>query len=344
MTNNELYAMELLLGGHLHGRKIGQSYCTYFLTEACITNPEALDKWLLNNGYIRMPNIHEVLSLYNIKELKCFLQSFGLKISGKKDELISRLIDNAPGDFLDTELSNHSEYYFLSDKGAEFYYNNIDLEKYHKYIIYDIPLNEYFQYRKSGITNNFEDIAYIILTKQIDDVNWNSSHVVFNNFKFMYLSEICERQKIYENALYYALLKLYFDVNLMNNYGLFYPDEYVDLYLVRSIDKMVERIDSSYIFNKYLIARIAKFSNYYHESIIDEIYSSKYIKRLFLDKINFKQLVCDIFESSTFDGLIYINIIKSNYRNFLTKKIRTLPKNLSKPSSVFAKLKNLFNL
>ena len=86
---------------HLHGRKIGQSYCTYFLTEACITNPEALDKWLLNNGYIRMPNIHEVLSLYNIKELKCFLQSFGLKISGKKDELISRLIDNAPSDFLE---------------------------------------------------------------------------------------------------------------------------------------------------------------------------------------------------------------------------------------------------
>ncbi len=66
-------------------------------------------------------------------------------------------------------------------------------------------------------------------------------------------------KKIYENALYYALFKLYFDVNLMNNYGLFYPDEYEDLYLVHSIDKMIERIDSSYIINKYLIAQLLNF-------------------------------------------------------------------------------------
>lgn len=73
MNINEEYAMEMLLSGHLKGREIGNGYIVAYMYECKITNPERLDRWLLNNDYLRRPTISETLSQYKVPELKEFL-------------------------------------------------------------------------------------------------------------------------------------------------------------------------------------------------------------------------------------------------------------------------------
>lgn len=316
MNINEEYAIELLLSYHSHGSEIGGGYGTCFMYECKITNPEWLDRWLLHNGYLREPTIEETLSRYKVPELKGFLSKKGMKVTGKKAELIERLISILTENEIETAL-NSDKRYFLSEKGMEYYRENIDLYELHRNWKYRLRLDEYFKYRKSnGVIRDFYEIAYLALKERMEKGNMDMKNPYrLTSFDFANFSEICERLEINNDAVKAILIKLYFDTNLLNT-SLFPFDK--DMLEMHGVEDICGRLQADSLFNPYTTQRIVSLSEFYSEYMVDNIYDNIKLQYVVFERKDFKSAVDDMIRSAYFDASPYMEIIKNNYREIAT--------------------------
>lgn len=302
----------MLLSGHLKGKEIGDGYIVAFMYEAKITNPERLDRWLLHNDYLRKPTIEETLSRYKVPELKGFLSKKGMKVTGKKAELIERLVSVLSDNDVKTLLDSDKRYY-LSEKGLKHYYDNIDLYELHRNWKYQISLDRYFKYRKSnGIVRGFYETAYLALQEKIK----NGTMGIFSQnrvttFDFMNFSEICEKLEMNSDSIKAVLMKMYIDTNLADYF--YFDKDWIER---DGIDNICRRIDQNQcaIFNAYTTQRIVSLSEFYSEYMVDEIYDNIKLRYVVFDKKNFKLAVDDMIQSAYFDASLYMRIIKDNYK------------------------------
>lgn len=318
MNINEEYAMEMLLSGHLKGKEIGDGYIVAFMYECQITNPERLDRWLLNNGYLRKPTIKETLSRYKVPELKEFLSKKGMKVTGKKAELIERLVSVLSESDIKSLLDSDKRYY-LSEKGLKHYYDNIDLNELHRNWKYRIQLNEYFKYRKAnGAIRGFYETAYLALQEKIKNgVVSICGQNRITTFDFMNFSEICEKLEMNTDSIKAVLMALYIETNLVEDSYTYFDKDWIER---DGIDGLCRRIDQNQcmIFNRYITQRIVELSEYYSEYMVDEIYKSIKLQYVLFDKRNFKAAVDDMIQSAYFECSPYMRIIKDNYREIAT--------------------------
>lgn len=318
MNINEEYAMEMLLSGHLKGKEIGDGYIVAFMYECQITNPERLDRWLLHNGYLREPTIEETLSRYKVTELKGFLSKKGMKVTGKKEELINRLVSVLSETDIKNLLDSDKRYY-LSEKGLKHYYDNIDLNELHRNWKYGIPLNEYFKYRKSnGVIRGFYEIAYLALQEKIK--NGTTSIYGKNRitiFDFMNFSEVCEKLGMHIDSIKSALMALYMDTNLVADSHYYFDKDWIERDGVGGLCKRIDQ-NQCMIFNTYVTQRIVQLSEYYSEYMVDEIYKNIKLQYILFDKRNFKSAVDDMMQSAYFECSAYMRVIKDNYREIAT--------------------------
>ncbi len=319
MNINEEYAIEMLLSGHLKGREIGNGYIVAFMYECQVTNPERLDKWLLYNDYLRNPTIEETLSRYKVPELKGFLSNKGMKVTGKKAELIERLVSALSESDIKALIDSDKRYY-LSEKGLKHYYDNIDLNELHRNWKYGLPLNEYFKYRKSNdIIRGFYETAYLVLQEKIK----NGTIGVFGQnrvttFDFMNFSEVCEKLEMYEDSVKAVLMKIYIDTNLIENTYFCFDKDWIER---DGVDGICSRIDQNQcmIFNTYPIQRMVLLSEYYSEYMVDEIYKNIKLQYTVFEKKDFKAAIDNMIQSAYFDASPYMRIIKDNYRYIANK-------------------------
>lgn len=307
----------MLLSYHLKGGEIGDGYNTVFMYECKISNPERLDNWLLNNGYFRKPTIQESLSDYKVPELKEFLSKKGQKITGKKADLIERLI----AVLSESEVLNFLKYdnrYFLSETGLKHYYDNIDLTELHRNWKYNIPIDEYFKFRKSGkSTQDFYETAYLVLKERIKKASADLSDPYrLKNLDFLYFAEICEKLELYEDATKSVLIKIYLDTNLFNTSISIFDKDMLE---INGIDYMVDRIQGDVSFNLFTIRKFVSLKDFYSEYMIDEIYKTIKLDYIVFDKKNFVMAINDILQSAYFDSSPYMKIIIKNYRYIASK-------------------------
>lgn len=316
MTINEEYAIELLLSYHSKGREIGDGYGTCFMYECKITNPERLDKWLLNNDYYRKPTIRETLSRYKVDELKSFLSKKSMKVSGRKDELIDRLISSLSDRDIFSLLESDKRY-FLSEKGMQSYHENIDLYELHRNWKYGLQLNEYFKYRKSNNKiREFYETAYLVLKEKIKNGTMSiSGQNRITSFDFINFSEICEKLQMNNDAIKSVLMKSYFDTNLIGEF--YFDKDWIERDGIENICKRIQQ-NECMIFNTYTTQRIVELSEYYSSYMVDEIYDNIKLQYIVFDKKNFKSAIEDMINSAYFDASSYMKIIKRNYTEIAT--------------------------
>lgn len=320
MNINEEYAMELLLSYHLKGFEIGEGYGTCFMYECQITNPERLDRWLLHNGYLRKPTIEETLLRYKVPELKEFLSKKGMKVTGKKAELIERLISVLTENEIEKALSTDKRY-FLSEKGMKHYRENIDLNELHRNWKYRLGLDEYFKYRKSnGVIRDFYEIAYLALKERMEKGNMDMKNPYrLTSFDFANFSEICERLDANNDAVKAILIKLYFDTNLLNT-SLFPFDK--DMLEMHGVEDICGRLQADCLFNPYTTQRIVLLSEFYSEYMVDDIYNDIKLQYVVFQRKDFKAAVDDMIRSAYFDAFPYIQIIKDNYKEIAVRILK----------------------
>lgn len=103
--------------------KVGEKkYPDYFRSRFGIGFPNEKFHELENDGYIRASTAKESLPYLKVTELKTIASQFDLKVSGKKDELCARILDNVSEDDLSMKIPNR--YWIITAKGKNLLEDN----------------------------------------------------------------------------------------------------------------------------------------------------------------------------------------------------------------------------
>ena len=105
-SQNGLKWTEILFLSYTRSFHIGQTEFPSFWYESYgIDNPDGLLQSLLDRGFIRVASNETALNRLTIPELKDVLRQQNLKLTGKKSDLIDRILQNVDAEFLDQLLT-----------------------------------------------------------------------------------------------------------------------------------------------------------------------------------------------------------------------------------------------
>ncbi len=254
-------------------------YQRYLLFECGIRDAAAFHMQLINEGYLVKANIKQILETYNLTELKNVLKEIGQPVSGKKEVLVKRIIDNADESVLKRYSKNNL--YALSEKGENFLNNHIDFIRIHKeHNYWNVNYEEYKQYHVEG--ENFNDTLWRIYNERaIQDKGNFGRNEFYNMFKLL------EHEGKRVHALFMLLRILYIDVSGVDN-----------LYLFKYGSVCIDDIDEYFAFifmTSDLLDKIREYSDVYTEDLVDRVYESA-LPIMVCPKKYFKEIVKSIID------------------------------------------------
>lgn len=280
LSNN--YAIAAFIRISENGAKVGRSnddYARYFNYEYGVYDPIKYHKQVIAAGYLVEASPEIALRKLKVAQLKTILVNEGLPNSGKKDALVSRIIDNVDISSLALE-----KYYIPSDKGLE------HLKKY-DYVFrlprYGISWEEFDKHKTtSAHCFNPNDIIWQILNERnfIYDLNSNYGYVRNNE---LYMARLLEDEERYTDALFHYCLLLYYDVNESQKGET--PDKPEDIILAPGI-----------------IEAIYNLRQYYISKITSKCYDSYMLPRYRVSRESFERILFCIFEGKEIDMKNYI--------------------------------------
>lgn len=108
-----LSAIDIFLLDHYNNRLVNEPLSEYWQSNVGQDYKERLD-WLCKNGYLEIGSAKDALHHLTIPDLKDILRDHKLKVSGKKDDIIQRILDNIP---IEDYQENLPKIYVLSETG-----------------------------------------------------------------------------------------------------------------------------------------------------------------------------------------------------------------------------------
>lgn len=90
---------------------------SFWFYDFAIDNVCSVLDMLCKNGFIYISSARESVYKLKVSQLKEFLKESGLKVSGKKEELIKRLLDNCDDEFLESHITDRN--YELTELGKQ---------------------------------------------------------------------------------------------------------------------------------------------------------------------------------------------------------------------------------
>lgn len=145
----------------------------YYSNSAFGRNVSPALKRLLDGGYLDVGDIRTGIAIKQVPELKAILSEHKLKVSGRKSELIQRLIDNIPLDKLEALFPVRS--YEITDKGRS------ALEEYSLFFqnensCLDFPYHRLMQEREKKPNASNDDIFISLLAENISKALKGNNH------------------------------------------------------------------------------------------------------------------------------------------------------------------------
>lgn len=200
------YATVLLLNFHKKAELLPDVYPLYFKYECDLDNPRSLHLQLIKNGLLVPSPASEFFASLKVTDLKNLLQSYNLKVSGKKGDLISRILSSLDNTEIQKILQSNSPHYSLSSKGQLFLREYEDYVQFHRYSSLSVKIQEYDKYRSLLHSSNCEEILiYIFKEKE----NSNKYHLFYHTALYQLYDTIHDSL----NALCEFLTVKYFMVN-----------------------------------------------------------------------------------------------------------------------------------
>lgn len=271
---NVKYAIAAFIRISEHGAAVGHTnddYARYFNYRYGINDPIRYHKRVIADGYLVEAAPEIALGKLKVEQLKSILSNAGLSDKGKKDILVSRIIDN-----IGVESLNLDRYYIPSEKGME------HLRKYEysfRLFSYNISFEE-FDERKKMYPDSAKpnDIMWQILNSRFNEYNIGGSYSQARN-ELLCMAKLLEHEERYIDALYRYILVLYYDVS-----GCCGGDTMVAPGIVERIRKLKDNHDGR---------------------IVDRCYSRYKLPRQYISKENLERLLFDIFEGKSIDIMDY---------------------------------------
>jgi len=178
------------------------------------TTAYKLKKQAIDDGFIERGSPLLGASDFKVNDLKEILKQYGLKVSGKKDELIERLGENLSED----ELKKHfkSKNYQISDSGREFLKRN----SYILYVLNDKDISKVFspvdfskvfeekEYSKKEIQDKIVTYLKDMLDKMMVRDEWGDFKIYSNA-----IAQVLEDKGELKEALNFRFKVFLFDLN-----------------------------------------------------------------------------------------------------------------------------------
>lgn len=306
------YGKTLLLSAYGKCSPLPEKYPLYFERECNISNPRLLHQQLIDEWYLVPSNSEQILLSFTIPDLKTILTSYGLKVSGRKVELINRILENTNLIELEEFLYQESTRYSLSEKGKEFLEEHNDYFLLHRNSNWGIGIEEYLSIKNQIEPNTFYDICIHIFKKRMHSDNLVRKHMTHVDFMHLY-----KQNKETSLALYHELVALYYTVNFVDKYE--YCKSMKNLHVASNKLKQhcFDDLDMTHYVTLADAKSIAQYSDIYKEDIIDKIYITEPIPNLIITNHEFKLMISDMLNSTNFDWNKWDSYIKDLYRNRL---------------------------
>lgn len=205
---NTEYATAVFLSLHKMGahRQDACAHIGYLRYKLGIDNAVNKHQELLNHGYFQEANQTEILKKLKVAELKKILEDNGKPTTGKKDELINRIVQSVPADSLNLE-----KMYCISSQGLEFIEQHQDLIELFRNP-YDVTYEEYKHEKDSHPSYmKYRDLIWAVFqTREL-------SFAPLDNFKrrynAWYRAQFLKDEKKFRSALADFLRVAYYDIN-----------------------------------------------------------------------------------------------------------------------------------
>lgn len=220
---------EIILLDWCNGKSTDKKFPSYFKSNYDVDVPASIDK-LLDKNFLVYGNYYEQLKALTVAKLREVLKDHKNKSSGRKKELVQRILDN------NIRLSNIPKVYKLTDKGRQILEYNEHIVLAHKdkyfWVYMAVRYREEFPY-----PTRYEELKLGVLDIKIEEYTKNDRFFQLNECFRVKRHHLEDYNKDYEQALVYALLltliNLY-DITRKIRFGVLWVD-YDD------IDKLITR-------------------------------------------------------------------------------------------------------
>lgn len=127
------YAKTIFLWAHEKASVVHKDdeYARYFLYECGIREASVYHRELISQGYFEPASVTDMLRSLRVADLKQVLSALGQPVSGKKDALISRIIESEDQAIIRKPCPE--EMYVLSEEGRAFLQEHNDYVLVHKH-------------------------------------------------------------------------------------------------------------------------------------------------------------------------------------------------------------------
>lgn len=274
------YAKTIFLWGHdKAGPIVKDDECSRYIKYECgIVSPSMYHQFLVEEGYYVPASAYSMLSTLKVTELKKILSNLGCLVSGKKDVLISRLVDSLTRDEIESLFGQ--QMYELSDMGRSFLKAHNNYILLHKHKIWGI---DWFEFDEAHIQGcSFYDTAWRILNERaVQDQH------CCGRIQYYHMYELLKEEGKREYALEMLLRVFYIDLSgagCLNTFRLYHEG-------IWDKDHLANSFYTTIMIAPGIIEAIQSYKDVYSDDIVDRLYEWKLpihicTKELFLEIVH----------------------------------------------------------
>lgn len=215
-NTSELSIAEILMLIDKNNSSVQNIYFQGFWEYIYNIDAEQTFRNLLKKGYFKVDaSLEDTLNKMTVPELKEILKKENLKVTGRKSELIERILNKAS--FETKNAIPLIEVYSLSEKGKNILDQNKHIVYLDKMKLRDVSIYQYHDFMKrnkelepfEGLIKYLEEVSH----KHITNNDWG----LYSNILYQ-ISIVYSKEGFTEEALKYIILVCYLDINCtMNN-------------------------------------------------------------------------------------------------------------------------------
>lgn len=296
------YAKAVCLWAFGSNAPIQQQYSKYFESECGIKNTQEYHKELIRQGYLQEDSPELNLQYLKGTDLKEIAKQYGVKSSGKKAELITRLVEAVPM----SELRKYCPVtYSMSPMGEQFLLDHYAYVEIHRHSTWELSWRLYdIEHRPS---EPYQETFYrMLVSKAEKDKDFYGRNVYYNLYEMMAEGGFRKR------ALQMLLQVLYIDLSgAASPLWKMYRQGFYSKYDLRS------HFDSIIMIAPGIVDRIHAYADVFSDDDVDQVMSWRLPRNVCSNKA-FKNIVHSIIEDNCSTEDIKA-IMQTEFDNYLDR-------------------------